>query len=244
MNMANRLNQLVLALAAIACATAPADAAIFGNYKVKGESTGILMGGEIVPGDAAKFEAFINQMPRAPTAVALDSPGGRIDEALQIAAIVKRLKVLVVVGDKEGTPRICASACFYIFAAGASRSVIGPARVGLHSNSVGGVETSDATASTIFAMRWLKRELNVPDVILAKMALTAPDGIAWLTPGDIVALPNTEFKVRCDGEPGKPPGMCTFIDDHTAGQPPKPGVYPLVVPAFVQPAASPNRGRF
>ena len=113
MNMANRLNQLVLALAAIACATAPADAAIFGNYKVKGESTGILMGGEIVPGDAAKFEAFINQMPRAPTAVALRKSNGvpltarNSPVGIKPASTGEKWSALIVIWCDRTSPEPC-----------------------------------------------------------------------------------------------------------------------------------------
>jgi hypothetical protein len=74
-------------------------------------------------GDAVKESLSRN---RAIRIVVLDSPGGKVGEAMRIAELVKLRHVSTGVNNR------CASACTFIFAAGRERILLPPARLGFH----------------------------------------------------------------------------------------------------------------
>ena len=101
----------------------------------------------------------------------LKSPGGSVEAGLQLASIVRQNGLSTHVSAND----ICASACFYPFAAGVYRWADTNARVGVHSASENGRETDRATAATIRFSRVLAT-LDVPDAILGKIVKTPPEG--------------------------------------------------------------------
>ena len=71
-------------------------------------------------------------------ALVLNSPGGSVLEARDMARLIRALRVSVVVPDRA----VCASACFLLFAAGRDKVAEPGAMIGVHSASVaGGNET-------------------------------------------------------------------------------------------------------
>ena len=93
----------------------------------------ILIEGPIVKGDFKRFQYFVFAF--SVDTVWLASPGGDIAEAMMIGQLVRRLKMqvwapermlikggiqLVVISDHDNN--LCASACFFIYAAGTRRS--------------------------------------------------------------------------------------------------------------------------
>jgi hypothetical protein len=90
---------------------------------------GIMIEGEIVVGDYAKFEKMVMQI-FSPETVWLASPGGDLAESMKIGRLVRELKLQVWVPSKNGLffpsmnskqNAVCASACFFIYAAGVDR---------------------------------------------------------------------------------------------------------------------------
>lgn len=73
--------------------------------------------GTIEQGDADKLVAWFKAMRFGPVFLVLDSPGGSVGEAIRIAQVVKKLALVVEVARD----RVCASACFIVFAAGTPR---------------------------------------------------------------------------------------------------------------------------
>ena len=139
--------------------------------------------GRIAPGDSERLRAFLAALPKNDRlyGFAVDSPGGNIFEATEIAALIRGHTILVPRGGE------CASACFLLFAAGAHRIVAGDARIGVHSASEAGALTRNSLAFTDAVVRDL-REDDVPSAIIAKMAATAPDRMAWLTRAELQSM--------------------------------------------------------
>lgn len=88
----------------------------------------LVVNGPIQPGDAGRFEAYLESLESAPDAVALNSPGGIVDEALDLGRLVRSrgLDTLILPGTA------CLSSCPYVLAGGVERRVSGAGAVGLH----------------------------------------------------------------------------------------------------------------
>lgn len=88
----------------------------------------LLLLGPITTGDADRLEAYLRALDVVPATVALHSPGGIVDEALQIGRGLrdKALSTMILPG------MICMSSCPYVLAAGVDRHVSLRGAVGLH----------------------------------------------------------------------------------------------------------------
>lgn len=88
----------------------------------------LFMNGPITRGDAERFEAFLVSLAEVPDKLALNSPGGIVDEALIIGRSLRarELTTLILPG------MACVSACPYILAGGSERHVSARGVVGLH----------------------------------------------------------------------------------------------------------------
>ncbi|WP_158970130.1 COG3904 family protein [Chachezhania sediminis] len=88
--------------------------------------------GTIAPGDAARFGEWLADRPDL-TAVRLMSPGGSVQDALQIGRAIRSagLETAMLAGD------ICYSACPYVLAGGVRRQVDDGASVGVHQHYFG-----------------------------------------------------------------------------------------------------------
>jgi hypothetical protein len=143
------------------------------------------MVGPIEPGDSLRFHEFLDAIldPENITTFALNSPGGVILEALDMADDLGTVHRITFVPDK-GT---CASACFYLFAAGERRMVAATARVGVHGayNPRTGKDASDTTIAMAKREHLLN---NIPDRIVVKMVLTPSNDISWLDRVDLAAM--------------------------------------------------------
>ncbi|MDO6479839.1 SDH family Clp fold serine proteinase [Shimia thalassica] len=100
----------------------------FSETLVGSIGTVLLVSGEIEDGDAARFQAHIEEMEILPDLIALHSPGGLVFEAFQIGREIREreLSTAVLAGA------YCMSSCPYILAAGEERIVSRRAIVGLH----------------------------------------------------------------------------------------------------------------
>jgi TPR repeat protein len=117
-------------------AASAADAATL-DFARKADGTivsGVRIEGEIVPGDAQRLLDFYAKYGIAISPVYLRSKGGDVEEAMRIGTIIRRLRLgtevpvwdtgkppvgLIKVDHPEDS--ICASACFLVYAGGATR---------------------------------------------------------------------------------------------------------------------------
>lgn len=113
-----------LALALWAALSAPLAAG-----EAKSFPTHYRFSGQIEKGDAARFIKLF-QLNGIKT-VMLDSPGGLVSEALQIATFIQSNGVATHVPEKA----TCASACVLLLAGGVIRSASPSARIGIHMGS-------------------------------------------------------------------------------------------------------------
>ena len=176
--MKSLIKASVIALAAI-IACSHADAATFKPIK-KGKS--LVMTGDIVPGDDARLRNAYTQAcstyGHCPERVFLNSPGGRIDIAIDVGSMIYKLKLDTVVGKTD----VCASACFLIWAAGEVRVYFATSSIGVHgSRDLDGHATHDTDRAVADFMR----AIGVPNVIIDKMLQTPPTDMAWLTYQDV-----------------------------------------------------------
>ena len=170
----------IIVLAALL--TTPASAMTFRSVTTADGRTLIIAEKAIGPGDGARFRNFMDWQRRgaAPFALSVDSPGGSVVEATEIAEAVQARGLPVAVLGAH----TCASACFLIFAAAPARMVGPNALVGVHSASLNGEETMGSLAVTMLMAREAKA-LHVPPAVIGKMVATAADDMAWLTVSDL-----------------------------------------------------------
>jgi hypothetical protein len=95
-----------------------------------GSGHGILLSGEIAPGDEAAFRALAETLPKA--VVITTGPGGTVVTALKIGSEIRARgwSTLVSEGAK------CASACSLIWLAGQTRMLGAGAQIGFHAISM------------------------------------------------------------------------------------------------------------
>lgn len=88
----------------------------------------LMMNGAIEAGDAERFEAYLSNLPDVPEAIAINSPGGNVDEALAVGRAIRAGEF-----DTRILPgTACLSSCPYMLAAGVERRVSLGGAVGLH----------------------------------------------------------------------------------------------------------------
>ena len=90
--------------------------------------TVLLLNGTIESGDAGRFAAHLASSGELSVPVALNSPGGAVDEALEIGRTLRAqdAETAILPG------MICASACPYMLAGGTKRRVSNRGAVGMH----------------------------------------------------------------------------------------------------------------
>jgi hypothetical protein len=150
----------------------------------------IVLSGEISPGDADRVSALMkaaNDGGRSVSGVRLDSKGGNLVEGIKLSEVIRFARVATVVANGK----LCASACFIAFAAGAEKFVSRSAFVGVHGASDrNGNETTVSNAATVTMARAV-RELGVPSAIIGKMVVTPPTEMVWLSENELRAMGTT-----------------------------------------------------
>lgn len=89
---------------------------------------GLLLTGEIQPGDAARFATHLDARESPPATIALHSPGGSVLDAVEIGARIREGGI----ATRVSAGRACFSACPYALAGGTTRTISRGARVGVH----------------------------------------------------------------------------------------------------------------
>lgn len=138
MYMPLRLSVLLLALLSTFESVAVAAEITLEKFDVFDDRTHHLhIDGPIVAGDLAQIQRLTSALPLGRDeilAVSLNSPGGSVQEGLDIARALQALELQVVtdVMTLDGKPGICASACSYIFLGGRYRFLQRGSRLGVH----------------------------------------------------------------------------------------------------------------
>jgi hypothetical protein len=183
------LRKVLLLLACIA----PAHALEFSAQPIDGETVVLFATGPVVQGDTERFRRQVRAHPGKQVLLFVSSGGGRIFEANDLAELIARWRIPVVIPPRG----ICASACFLLLAASPDRSMFPNAQIGVHSASSDAGETALSMAITT-AMARAAREYGVPASIIGRMVTTTPDEMAWLTPPELRAM---KIKIIESGEP-------------------------------------------
>ena len=159
----------------------------------------ILAQGDIQPGDDEKLHGFVAALPGNTilTGIALSSPGGNLMEGVRLATTIRNT------GLATGAFGTCASACFLIFAAGTRKFAFEGARIGVHSASVQGVETTGSQAMTTQMAR-TAADFGVPPAVIGKMVTTAAADVAWLSQDDLRSMNVELVTQQASYRPGSP----------------------------------------
>lgn len=200
---------LIHAVASIALMLSPSAGQAmdftFKPFEEKPNEGVIVASGEIRPGDDEKLHSLVAALPgnTVLTGILLNSPGGSLLEGVRMATTIRNT------GLATAAVRVCASACFLMFAAGTRKLALNGARIGVHSASVEGVETIGSQAVTTQMARQAA-DFGVPPAVIGKMVTTAAADIAWLSQDDLrsmdVELVNTRQASYQPGSPLRPGG--------------------------------------
>lgn len=153
-----------------------------------GENAGkVLINGMIADGDAAHFSRWIDALVTEPSGVLLNSPGGEVQEALQIGRMLRDTGLSVTVPASA----ICFSACPYILAGGLERVVSRRATIGVHQHYFGEntylpafLMVSDIQSGQAQVMTYLN-DMGIDPLLMAKALVTPPDDIYVLIPDEL-----------------------------------------------------------
>jgi hypothetical protein len=144
--------------------------------------------GMIDPGAGARFAAEIEARGEYVKTVALNSPGGSLDDAMAMARLIREKKLSTEVVDGS----LCASSCPLVLAGGATRKAGGKAAIGVHQfYSAGKTDglapaqaMSDAQATTARITRLLA-ELDVDPAMWLHALDTPPRQLYYFSPAEL-----------------------------------------------------------
>lgn len=163
---------------------------------------GILIEGPIVKGDYKRFQflAFSGV-----STVWLASPGGDLAEAIKIGQLVRKLKMdvwapdsnrqawntMIRVADQRNS--VCASACFFIYAAGTYRAgnILGVHRPRFTEDDLRAMTMEQAASGQVSANEVAAsylRKMGISNLLVEKAATTKPSDIQWLTEAEVKSL--------------------------------------------------------
>ncbi len=235
-----------VALAALAAAALGAPVAAqddvrrFGPFVADPRYPAVLiLSGEIGPGATRDFrDALLEEQVFT---LVLDSPGGAILAALEIAAITAD-KGLETVIPANAT---CASACAFVFLAGRERFAEG--RLGVHQFyavedgvELGSVTRGETQSLAATIIKYLD-SFKAPSAVYIRMLGTPPDGMYWfsaeelaeegIVTGPLTAFPEIRFEAYAPPAPPPPPAPEMPQPEAAEVLPPDPGPEPAPEPA-------------
>ncbi len=147
----------------------------------------LLAEGTIDLGAAGRFAQEIEARGEYVKVVALNSPGGSVDDALAMSKLIREKKL----GTKVASRALCASSCPIVFAGGVSRIAEKDAVVGVHQVFNGGKgrpsadeAMSSAQATTARVARHLDA-MGIGAGLWINALETPPDRLYYLTPKEM-----------------------------------------------------------
>jgi hypothetical protein len=166
------MKKLLLAATAVMAMVSSAHSADM-QLSDKGTAPRITINGELVKGDYQKFSNLVARLPSGHAGlVVLDSPGGALDDALNIGSWVADQNWTTVVNTS------CASACALIWLASKDRTVKSDARVGFHAISLANSGQVSPDGNALVGAYLFKLGFR-PDTI-AYLTQTSPKKLEWL----------------------------------------------------------------
>lgn len=167
-----------------ACLTFPASAMHFALVTTGNGQRAVLAQGEIKPGDARRLAAALNKVERdghGTKELMLNSPGGTVVDAWDMANIVDEVGVTTIVPARA----VCASACASVlFVAGKYRVVDKGGRLAIHScydaRNGGKIDQCDAALS----VRAARNGVSGTALMAFQELAPGPDSIVVLDAAD------------------------------------------------------------
>ncbi len=145
--------------------------------------------GSIVPGTAARFAEEIEARGEYVETVVLDSPGGALDDAMEMAKLIRDKGYAAEVPDGA----LCASSCPLVFTGGTTRSAGDKAAIGVHqfyAATAGEASPAqvmaDAQATTARITRHLAT-MEVDPALWLHALDTPPRALYYFTPEEMAA---------------------------------------------------------
>jgi hypothetical protein len=188
-----QIYSFILAALLMSAATAASSAEItLDKFDVfDGRTHHMHIEGPIEAGDAAQIRTLTKFLPHGRDeilAVSLNSPGGNVQEGLDIAQALQAMDFQVVtdVMTRDGEPGSCASACSYIFVGGTYRFLSEGSRLGVHqfryvrdalmplSETTREVQSRSADITTLLS------DALVDPGFFSLMDATAPEDMNWV----------------------------------------------------------------
>lgn len=161
----------------------------------------IMIEGKIEKGDFEKFTNFFIDNPRINSSVYLYSPGGDFTEALKIGRLIHTLKLTTWAPQSiertmplnelsDQSNRVCASSCFFIFAAGAQRfgEIVGIHRPYLPPDAYKNLSMAEAGQAHMAVAGILEeylKEIDVPLSYVDRIIAVDSGEIEWLSEEEI-----------------------------------------------------------
>ena len=149
----------------------------------------LLLEGTISVGDATRIAKQINDLPKAPQGVILNSPGGSVRDALDLGRTLRAAGLTTALRDGD----ICYSACPYLLAAGVSRDIPDGGSVGVHQHYFGEntllpafVAVENIQRGQGEVMGYLQ-EMGIDPLVMRHALVTPPDEIYVLLPEELRA---------------------------------------------------------
>lgn len=174
------------------------------SAQVSADGRRLQLSGPVALGDAARVTALLAASPQL-RLVALQSAGGRLDEALRIAEAVRERGL----ATRANGP--CSDVCPFIFLAGSKRHLLPGARLGFHRVSAGAFNPPyQALVNRALRHRLIKAGLTPH--MATKAVATPPDSL-WFPDGDemaaagLVSVPERPLDVDLPG-----PGAASRAD--------------------------------
>lgn len=152
----------------------------------------------------AEFVANAAKRHKLSSIVVVESPGGFNGGAASLGALIRKLKMSVIVGSPAGgsisttsglTAGVCASACVLVLAGGKDRYFVPGSRVGVHRAHTGGQVLDPMTRSVVSGTlqhdaikdaysRYFK-QMGVDQSLSMVMDKTPSESMYWLTPAEL-----------------------------------------------------------
>ncbi|MFK3691002.1 hypothetical protein ACI2J4_12115 [Agrobacterium tumefaciens] len=175
LSISTKLGVVVVASGLAAFLPLPTRAQAVAPVLLSADGSTARIDGEITPAVAADFAALAGRT--GLKSVSLNSPGGRVFPALDIARAIKAagLNTVVPAGDE------CHSACAFIFLAGHER--IAQGKLGVH--QVSGVDDPSLTQTAIGRIYEDLVTFNAPSYLVSRMLRTPPGDMYVFTPEEL-----------------------------------------------------------
>ncbi|MCR6502479.1 hypothetical protein MUO32_25970 [Shinella sp. CPCC 101442] len=175
LSISTKLGIVIVASALVSFLPLPVRAQAVAPVSLSVDGSTACIDGEITPAVAADFAALAGRT--GLKSVSLNSPGGRVFPALEIARAIKAagLNTIVPSGSE------CHSACAFIFLAGRER--IAQGKLGVH--QVSGVDDPSLTQTAIGRIYEDLVTFNAPSYLVSRMLRTPPGDMYVFTPEEL-----------------------------------------------------------